>query len=116
MTTIVITGLKSDEGQVRIAVFNGEDRWLKESLYARILDMESHSCEWVIEDVPYGEYGIVVFHDENGNGKNDRNFLGIPKEPYGFSSSARRRFGPARWDKAKFTVSSPVAAVEVEVK
>jgi len=57
-----------------------------------------------------------VFHDENGNGKNDRNFLGIPKEPYGFSNNARRKFGPPTWTEAKFAVSSPAVVVEIQVK
>ena len=114
--TIVVTGLKSNEGQVRVAVFDGKDRWLKEAVYARILDIEGHTCEWVIEDVPYGDYGIAVFHDENGNGTNDRNLLGIPKEAYGFSNHAPRKFGPATWEQAKFAVSSPSAALEIRVK
>ena len=114
--TIVVTGLKSNEGKVRVAVFNGEEHWLKRSVYARVLDIKSRACEWVIEDVPHGDYGIAVFHDENGNGKNDRNFLGIPKEPYGFSNNARRKFGPPAWNEAKFAVSSPAAAVEIRLK
>lgn len=112
--TIVVTGLKSSEGQVRVAVFNGEDRWLKRSIYSRILDIKGHACELVIENVPHGDYGIAVFHDENGNGKNDRNFLGIPKEAYGFSNNARRKFGPPSWTEAKFAVSSSATAVEIQ--
>ena len=113
---ITITGLDSDKGKVRVAVFDAPERWLKEAAYAKILDIEGRSCEWLIEDVPVGEYGIAVFHDENGNGTNDRNFLGIPSEPYGFSNKARARFGPPKWEKARFPVTSPRTEVVVEVK
>ena len=101
---------------MRIAVFDADQRWLKTSVYARILDIVDHSCSWSIEEVPYGEYGVAVFHDVNGNGKNDSNFIGIPKEPYGFSNNARRKFGPAKWDKARFVFSSPTTEIEIEVK
>lgn len=39
--------------------------------------------------LPEGKYGIIAFHDTNGNEKLDTNFLGVPEEPYGFSNNAR---------------------------
>jgi uncharacterized protein (DUF2141 family) len=33
-----------------------------------------------------GKYGISLMDDENFNGKMDYNFLGIPKEGFGFSN------------------------------
>ena len=40
-------------------------------------------------DIPPGTYAIAVFHDENANGKLDKNFLGIPCEGYGASNNVR---------------------------
>lgn len=40
-------------------------------------------------DLPKGDYAISVFLDENGNGKLDKNLLGIPKERFGFSNNPR---------------------------
>jgi hypothetical protein len=31
----------------------------------------------------------MAFHDENGNGRLDKNFLGVPTEPYGFSNDVQ---------------------------
>ena len=39
--------------------------------------------------LPRGKYGVIAFHDLNGNEKLDTNFMGIPNEPYGFSNNAR---------------------------
>jgi outer membrane protein len=39
-----------------------------------------------IPDLASGEYALVVYHDENGNGRLDKNFIGIPSEPIGFSN------------------------------
>jgi len=63
-----------------------------------------------------GAYGITVFHDENKNGKMDKNFLGIPQEPYGFSNNMRVVFRPPSWDKSKFVVTGPTTDVSIEVK
>lgn len=42
----------------------------------------------VFTDLKPGTYAVIVFHDENDNGKLDKNFLGIPTEAYGFSNAA----------------------------
>ena len=113
---IRIVGLASDEGKVRVAVFNSEALWLQKPVYARILDIEGGVSAWNIEDIPVGNYGIAVFHDLNENAVNDANFLGIPKEPYGFSNNVRARFGPPKWKKAMFTVSDSASDIEIKVK
>jgi uncharacterized protein (DUF2141 family) len=66
--------------------------------------------------VPYGEYAVAAFLDMNGNGKQDRNFLGIPKEPYGFSNDARGTVGPAKWRDAKFAFSDSAEPIEFKVR
>ncbi len=113
---IKIAGLETVAGQVRVAVFNSEGSWLETPVYANVLDVSELSCRWNIEEVPFGNYGIAVFHDVNGNGENDTNFIGIPKEPYGFSNGARALFSPPKWRDSFFTVSSPNHTVEIQVK
>src|SRR6266851_3060024 len=49
-----------------------------------------------------GKYALVVFHDENGNGKFDRNWLGMPKEGYAFSNNVRPVFSPPSFKAAAF--------------
>lgn len=114
--SITVVGLETADGQVRVAVFDARERWLKKGTYSRLLAIDGRTCQWRIEDVPYGEYGIAAFHDRNGNGKNDRNFLGIPKEPYGFSNDARPKLRAPRWEEAAFAVGAPSTEVVVEVR
>ncbi len=44
-----------------------------------------------------GTYVLAAYHDVNGNGKLDRNFFGIPTEPYGFSQPPA-----SKWEEPKF--------------
>jgi len=117
-TVIVkVTGLRSEKGQVRIAVFNSSEKWLGEQpVYSSTINVDSQSVTWKIYDVPYGDYGIAVFHDENKNGKMDKNFVGIPLEPYGFSNNVRVTLGPPTWGKSKFVVKGSTTEVSIEVK
>lgn len=57
--------------------------------------------EYSLTDVPAGEYALVVYQDENGNGRLDKNFIGIPIEPLGFSNDYRPK-GPPMFARATF--------------
>jgi uncharacterized protein (DUF2141 family) len=52
-----------------------------------------------------GLYAIIAFHDENGNGKLDKNFWGVPTEPYGFSNGARAHLGPPSFADAVIRIT-----------
>jgi uncharacterized protein (DUF2141 family) len=54
----------------------------------------------VFSNLEPGRYAAVAFHDENGNGKLDRNLLGIPAEPYGFSNNVNGFLSPPSFDDA----------------
>ena len=51
-------------------------------------------------NIPYGEYAVAFYQDENGNGKMDSNFLGIPKESVGASNM--KGFGKPSFKKSRF--------------
>ena len=59
--------------------------------------------EYLIEDVEPGEYALLVYFDENGNNRIDKNFIGIPKEPLGFSNRYRPK-GPPSYQRAAFQI------------
>jgi len=103
--TLKIDGVDDPVGEIRIAIFDSENRYLENPSLAEIVPVSKTNIEWQIEDLAYGKYAIAVYHDKNKNGKLDTNILGIPLEVYGFSNNARGKFGPASWNQAKFTVN-----------
>ena len=111
-----VTGFRSEKGQVKIAVFNAREKWPEDPVYSATIDVNSPTVTWKISDVPYGDYAVAVFHDENRNGKMDKNLLGIPVEAYGFSNHQRVTFGPPKWEATKFAVSGPVKDISIEVR
>ena len=115
--TVKITGLRSEKGQVKIAVFNSSASWLGDHpAYSSTIEVDSRSVLWQLTGVPYGEYGLAVFHDENKNGKMDKNVLGVPQEAYGFSNNMRVIFGPPKWEKSKVVVNGATTDIAIEVK
>ena len=59
---------------------------------------------------------ISAFHDENANGKLDKNFIGIPVEGFSASRDARARFGPPSFDDARFDYRGGVAKMSVRMR
>ncbi len=114
--TLKIEGVEVAKGEIRIAVFNSEDTYTKEPVYAVVLPVNDNVLEWQVPDLPFGEYAIAVYHDKNKNGKLDTNLLGIPKENYGFSNNARGRFGPASWKDAMFIIQERASTHKIEIK
>ncbi len=53
-----------------------------------------------------GVYAFKIFIDVNGNDKFDYNFIGFPKEQYGFSNNAIKILGPPDFSEASFNLSS----------
>lgn len=55
---------------------------------------------------------MSFIHDENDNKKLDTNWIGIPKEGFGYSKDVMGRFGPPKFDDAVLDVpAGPVAVV-----
>jgi uncharacterized protein (DUF2141 family) len=115
---VLITGFTSDEGSARAAVYSSEDSFLDISrAYAKVvLPIEGARCMWVIEDIPYGEYALVAYHDKNNNDQFDTNVVGVPREDYGFSNGARGIFGPANYNNAKISMDSALKEIEIAVR
>lgn len=63
-----------------------------------------------------GKFAIKVFHDENDNRQLDVNWMGIPKEPYGFSNDAMGTFGPPSFQQAAFEVKPGANTTRIRMK
>ena len=59
---------------------------------------------YTIDELPPGEYALLVYHDENNNRRIDKNFIGIPLEPIGFSNRYVPR-GPPSFSRAAFVIN-----------
>ena len=67
----------------------------------------------VLTNLDPESYAIILFHDENGNGKLDKNALGVPTEPYGFSNNVQGFLGPPAFKKAVMQITTSDKAVRI---
>lgn len=108
---VVVKNVKSDDGMVRLALYNSEDQHMKKEFKAVEVKSKNGETVAVFKGITPGTYTISVIHDANDNKELDSNFIGIPKEGFGFSNDAMGSFGPPDFKKASFEFTSDKAVV-----
>ncbi|HEY3838603.1 MAG TPA: DUF2141 domain-containing protein [Bryobacteraceae bacterium] len=105
--TVEATGATGAAGVVKVSVWRDDKNFLKGEPY-RILSAEMKDGKAVATfvDLEPGEYAVSAYQDKNNNGRLDTGFGGKPTEPYGFSNDARGRFGPPKFDQARFRLDA----------
>ena len=111
-----VTGIDEVKGNVLIGLFDQEDQFLKNASHRRMVKVDGNSMEVTFENLPAGDYAISIIHDENENGELDSNFLGMPKEGFGFGNNAMGMFGPPSFKDAKVKVGSSATSVTVKLR
>ncbi len=106
--SITVVGVKSSSGSINVAVYNKSEGFLKfDEVYksdsARAIKGTTHIA---IYGLPEGVYALAVFHDENGNNELDTNWLGMPKESFGFSRGRMKAFGPPSFRECALRINA----------
>ncbi len=104
--TVEINNINKIKGSVKVAVFNTDKNFLEKDSAIRnySLNVDSSSKKIVIEDLPKGVYAIAIYHDVNSDDVCNLNFIGIPKEPYGFSNNFRPKFSAPKFADCKISL------------
>lgn len=103
---VKILNIRNSVGTVDCALFDSPVGFpidvLLSATNAVVLKIRNTQTRCDFEEVPPGTYALAVIHDENMNGKLDTNWLGIPKEGYGFSNGAKALLHAPSFSAASF--------------
>ena len=100
-----VVNLRNSTGQVICTLFNSPMAFPTDSTKALrqiAVPIKDNAAVCSFSGLAPGKYALVAFHDENSNGKFDRNWLGMPKEGYAFSNNVRPVFSPPSFKAAAF--------------
>jgi uncharacterized protein (DUF2141 family) len=81
-----------------------------------IAPIKGSEASVTLTDIPYGEYAIKLFHDEDNSGRFVTGMFGIPKVEYGFSNNAHGVMGPASYEKAKFQLNNKKLDMPIDMQ
>lgn len=103
---VQILNIRNSTGTIDCALFASPVGFPREALHSAavvmVLKIKATRARCDFESIPPGKYALAVIHDENMNGKLDTNWLGLPKEGYGFSNNTKISSGPPSFSDAGF--------------
>jgi uncharacterized protein (DUF2141 family) len=105
--------------QIRVAVYSAkapEQFPSNDKFYRGVVnEATGDKLTVVIPDLSPGKYAVAAYVDNNKNGMQDKNFLGIPKEIYGFSNNVRGMFGPPDFAAAAFDIGENAVTKPIHI-
>ncbi len=104
---VVITGIRSAEGQMAIGIFTDNESFQKEKAFMekKFKKADISNGEMRVQfSLEPGTYGFALLDDENSNGIMEYNFLGMPKEGFGFSDYYHTGLLKPKFDSFSFTL------------
>jgi uncharacterized protein (DUF2141 family) len=116
--SIHMTGFRSAVGAAGVLVFCSPKGWPESNADAcehKSVPIENGEATIKFDGLKAGTYAAVALHDENMNKKLDRNFLGIPKEGFGFPNNIKVGLRPPSYEAASFKVDGDTA-VEIKIQ
>lgn len=111
--TLRVKGIDDTKGIMAVALFDSEEMYKSKDTYVHAEKVKVTDVEftYVFKDVSPGIYAIKVYHDVNEDGKLSTNWIGMPKEPFGFSNDAKGRMGPPDYEDASFEVNGDIELI-----
>ncbi|MDA7922147.1 DUF2141 domain-containing protein [Verrucomicrobiales bacterium] len=114
LLTVRVTEIPGVKGDLLVGIYDSPESFtdspMEISPKVELKRLEDQA--FVFNDLKPGKYAIAVIQDLNQNGKLDRNFLGMPKEPIAFSVIKKIPKGKPKFEACAFEVGEePVELV-----
>ncbi len=101
---VTVENVRPGKGHVRVCLFDNKEDFFGSAL--RCFDVpapnDSTTVKVSFDGLEEKKYAVAVYQDFNQNSILDRNWLGLPKEPYGFSNNPSTFFGPPGFSRVAF--------------
>jgi uncharacterized protein (DUF2141 family) len=100
---VLVEGIPNTKGTLFIGLFNSSATFPNYGKQYKgvVVTHEGKSHVYKFKNLPKDTYALAIYHDENKNGKLDKNLFGAPTEAYGFSNNARETFSSPSFEAAK---------------
>jgi uncharacterized protein (DUF2141 family) len=117
---VKITNVESGKGDIKLALFTRAEKadfvYKPQNAFKREIGIINGSTATAtFTQIPYGEYAISVFHDENNDEVLNRSAVGFPTEAYGFSNNPPGISIPG-YEESVFEINTSTSQLEITLK
>jgi uncharacterized protein (DUF2141 family) len=114
--SVKISNIQNKGKTLYVGIYRAGDEFPEFNKFWKNIKVTTTSNEMAVEfEVPYGEYAVAVSHDLNGNEKLDKNFVGYPKEPFGFSNNFKPKLSSPEFFDCKFTFTQQSNSLSIKL-
>ena len=117
--SVRVDGVRNDRGVVLVSLYDRAEGFPRDRGAVLLTQRVAASEGSVYADfgeLLWGEYAIAVLHEENDSGDMDSNFIGLPKEGYGFSNNVKPKLKAPSFDDTKFRVDAGETEIVLEMR
>lgn len=113
-----ITNIAHSGGTIWVGLYDSKDSYLvKEKATIKGIEVRKRGkVRLEIPNLPFGYYAVGIFHDVNNNGDMDRNYVGVPTEPFAFSKTPASKWRVPRYDEIKIYFSKDNQTLNMQLK
>ncbi|MGB0429846.1 MAG: DUF2141 domain-containing protein [Bacteroidia bacterium] len=112
--TITVTNIKESDGHICVALFSAKEANAFpediDNLYQyKIVKAKSPAVTVMFNNLQQGHYAYSIVQDFNGNRYTDKNLVGYPTEPFGFSTNFKPLFSAPDFNDCDFFLDQNLA-------
>jgi uncharacterized protein (DUF2141 family) len=114
--TINTASFNNGKGKAVVFLFRKSDGIPNSPFKTLSVNIKDNNADFQFQNLPYGEYAIILLHDENNNGKIDHSF-GLPSEQLGYTNNWELGFftGMPTFSKLKFQFSATAQTQSINI-
>ena len=114
--TVTVEQVRNSQGEIRFSIFNVPSQFPQgNELHSKDVPAQLGLVTVHFYNLTPGVYAIAIHHDENSDGEMNTNFIGLPKEGYGFSNNAKVNFSPPAFEAAAFNLGVGDKSIRLRV-
>jgi uncharacterized protein (DUF2141 family) len=118
---IHVDGFRNTRGNLGTILFRSPGGWPEDKARSfragpAPIETATRTATGVWPGLPPGDYAVAAIHDENSNAKLDRNFLGVPKEGFGFANNPHVGLSAPPFRAALVHVACPITDITIHLQ
>lgn len=113
--TVAVSNVPDHVGMIRVAVCKKDEFLKPHCAVVGKAPAVAGTVSVSFQDVPAGIYAVQTYQDRNDDGRLNKSFLGMPREPIGFSRDPKLRFGPPSFTQCAVQLTDAGGTIPVRL-
>lgn len=117
--TVRVDRFPSAKGMAGIALWKGPGGFpegIEHAVATTYVPVESGIATARFDRLAPGPYAVTVYQDQNDNRRFDKNWVGVPREPWGVSNNVRPRLRAPTFEEARVDLEPGEQVVRISVR